>query len=265
MRTIPNEHGHTVRQFDSVADFMDTPAYNAGSASWRWGTARNEATTRRMLAAGECTPESLAYAEESRARTLAAMPTTTATTKRRRRIFAESGDEWDTDRVLADHDRPAATTKIGKTASIVRLGVNIGIACVNNQKVFDMMIGTAAGAADALILAGYSVEILGICAATKNCREKVNVLNFPIKASDEPLDIQRVCSIGLPGLYRGWGIPRQDACPDTSCGGYMYHSDHYAQLAQVDALISAQFQGNIQHIIETLIGGKNEVFGECLA
>jgi hypothetical protein len=250
--------------FASVAEFIsiDAAAKRGGSdKAWTFGTS-NESETREMLLSGQCTDAALEAAAASKDRALAALAPTMGATKRRRAVWSDSGDEWDSDRVNANHEYPARDIRVGRQAPIVRLGVNFTLSCGNSEQAFARAIGAAAGVADCLTVAGYSVEIVGMFACTgmsskKQFDDKPCVYTFPVKCSDETLDVARVCSLALTGLSRFWGAARILSDTQGHNWGCLDHSA-YKALAGVDAMVSQSWYGNEQRYVEDLLGGLNE-------
>lgn len=265
MALTKTELGYS-ESFASVEEFIsvDASTERAGSdREWMFGAAGNESKTRSMLLSGECMPAALEAAAASKDRALSALSSTMGTTRRRRAVWSDSGDDWDADRVNALHDYPARDVRVGRQAPIVRLGVNFALSAGNSETDFAQAIGAAAGVADCLTVAGYSVELVGLCAsigsssANYNCRGAPIVYRFPVKGSDESLDIARVCSLSLTGLLRHWGLARIKS--DTGChNSHARPSGAYKELAGVDALVSQSWYGNEQRYVEDLLGGLNE-------
>lgn len=252
--------------FASVEEFIsvDASTERAGSdREWMFGAAGNESKTRSMLLSGECMPAALEAAAASKDRALSALASTMGATKRRRAVWSDSGDDWDADRVNVNHEYSARDVRVGRQAPIVRLGVNFNLSWSNSEESFARAIGAAAGVADCLTVAGYSVEIVGMQAfvghnsAAKEYKMEPCVYRFPIKGSDESLDIARVCSLALTGLLRYWGAAR--ALSDTKASNWsaQVHVAHKS-LGGVDAMVSQSWYGNEQRYVEDLLGGLNE-------
>ena len=186
-----------------------------GRDDWRYGKDwPDEATTRAGLVAGDAPAEALAAYEIIRAKQEAARLAASeqaAPTRRRRQVWADQGDEIDPDRLNTGHATPWRTTKIGRTAPIVRLGINIALSCFNTPETFADTIARAVSIVDTLTLAGYSIEIIGIHASTvsthsrrRSIHERGTVYTWIAKAADEPLDTLRLLSLSAPGLCRAY-------------------------------------------------------------
>lgn len=186
-------------------------SYATGSR-WTYGNDwQDEPATRAGLLAGEAPAAALAAYDALRSQYEADTLTTAtpAPTRRRRQVWADQGDEIDTDRMNAGRETPWRSTRIGRSAPIVRLALNIGISAGNGPEQFAQVAATAAAIADALTLSGYAVEIVGCEIGINNKYAKgANVYTFPLKSSHEPLDARRILSAAAPGLLRAYLIPQ---------------------------------------------------------
>ena len=98
------------------------------------------------------------------------------------------------------------------------------------------------------------MAFVGHDSADREHKGEACVYCFPVKSSDETLDISRVCSLALTGLSRYWGAAR--ALPDTKADNWYCkaHASH-KELAGVDAMVSQAWYGNEQRYVEDLLGG----------
>ena len=255
---VPDAHGVYGRKFATLAEFMSLatqlPADSWESNSpkrtnWTFGSTFTSAeATARALADGQTSELTLRIADEARTAELARIETSGAKpTRRRRLVWSDAGDEISVDRMLADHDQPWRTTRIGRTAPIVKLGVCITQSCGNAEAAFASTIGKVAAAADVLISQGFGVEIVGfshVVITTNNRRfpeGEALVYSFTLKSAEEPMDMARVCSVSAPGLLRAFVFRLDDLdLPGLSCHGYCRKpSDKVRRSLDVDYIVGA--------------------------
>ena len=117
---------------------------------------------------------------------------------RRRRVWSDQGDP-DTDRVLDRRELWASESRRGKQAHVVRLGVNITRSCGNDVEGYAHAAAYCAAVADQLVKLGYAVEIVG-CSIVQHGHWSVH--SWPLKRPNEPLDIERILSMGHCALHR---------------------------------------------------------------
>ena len=217
-----------VRHYASIGEIIaaadaQSSHYPESGASWTYGNDwTDEPTTRAGLMNGDAPASALAaYEEVSRTMDAARLAASeqAAPTRRRRQVWADQGDEIDPDRLNTGHANPWRTTRVGKTAPIVRLALNIGLSSSNSGEGFAKVAAHAAAIADALTLAGYSVEIIGTV-ATQNREGSSTVYTFPLKQADEPLDAKRILSAAAPGLLRAYLLDQLREDNGEAGGGY---------------------------------------------
>lgn len=222
-----------VRYFASVAEIIEQAEalqakHGLSLYADNWALGNDWTTleaTRAGLLAGEA-PASVLRAYETIRSRQGSDPLTangTGPTRRRRRVWHEEGDEVDPARMLAGSPTPWTRTIIGCTAPTVRLAVNIALSGSNTPEKFAETIAHAVSIADAITLAGYSVEIVGVCATVNNMNAgSATVYLWPMKRSDEPLDQPRLLSAGAPGLLRAYLLPFCHLDNASTTGGKCY-------------------------------------------
>ena len=188
---------------------------NNSQQEWRFGTEFPDIeTTKEAVIAGECsdkTREQVEYyrdimlnmdeIQESMRR---------ASTFKRKRIFSDFGSELDIDRVLSgDQNHWQRMTK-GRQSNSIKIAVNISVSCGHSEEQIHKLAALTSVTADMLQRCGLSVEILGICSAynitTITSKQREQGFTFKIKSASDKLDISRVASSGIPGLYRAYGF-----------------------------------------------------------
>lgn len=257
-RTAPRATGNAapradiIRNYASVSEIIDaadakSTHYPSDRADWTYGGDwTDEPTTRAGLLAGEAPAAALAaYEALSSQYSADTLNTQPAPTRRRRQVWSDQGDEIDTDRMNARHDRPWRATVIGRNAPIIRLALNIGLSGGNDSATFAQVAATAAAIADALTLSGYSVEIIGVC-ATQNPSGSGTVYTFPLKSSHEPLDARRILSASAPGLLRAYLLDQCKEDNGTPTGGTAALPRNLAEIIGTPHIIARHWENGTE-------------------
>jgi hypothetical protein len=200
------------KHFDTVAALIDAASTpNTSRDEWRYGTEwKDEQETRAGLLAGLAPASAFKAYEKVRPTfdALAISANANGSTRRRRRVWGDEGDEVCISRMLSDSPAPWSRTVIGRTAPIVRLAINIALSCNNTPDDFAGSVATAVAAADALTVRGLSVEIVGTHATARsrhtNQEGRGTVYTWPVKGASEPIDTARLLSLAAPGLCRAY-------------------------------------------------------------
>ena len=250
-------HFQYPRLAEFMADAMTLPRIygdEKGANAWAFGEFGDSHKTERCLIDGIAPEIVVTAAELAQAGMMVQMEAAEiAPTRRRVQCYSDAGDVIDVDRMINGHDRPWSAVKLGRQIPIVRIGINFALSSGNEPQDFARIVGTAAAAAQCLTVAGYGVEIIGAaCVATKGRKlsRTHSAHTFTLKSSDEPMDIQRVCSIGAPGLLREYWhrINQRDSGEATGiCSGFPRHwwneigvdyliSRNHSAMNQVDVL-----------------------------
>jgi len=123
---------------------------------------------------------------------------------KKQRVWCDDGAELDIDAVMSgDPDYWVKTLRNGKYR-VVRLVVNYSASFNNNATTFAKTLAMTYVTAEIIEQLGYGVEIY----ATACCRSPYsNSLEeqatlFPLKRTQEPLDIQRMGFVGVVGFFR---------------------------------------------------------------
>jgi len=124
-------------------------------------------------------------------------------TKKRKRVYGESGDELDIDRVLCGDPQHWQSMTQGRKNNVVRLGVNIGLSGGNSEKDFAKLAAYVLVCADFVTKMGYSVEISVLCGAWESIRNwEYSASLFKVKDANEPMDLNRLSCLGIAALFR---------------------------------------------------------------
>jgi hypothetical protein len=141
---------------------------------------------------------------------------------KRKRRFTDDGDEIDIDRFLANSDTPWVVTKRKSKSRNIKIAINFGLSCGNNEQSFAKIVSAGAFLSDLLTKMGYSVEVWGVDASGYRGSLKLDEVCTAIKIKDsgQKLDVQRVLSIGLTGLFRNliFGILEKKWKSDSTLG-----------------------------------------------
>lgn len=192
--------------------------YDHGMTSWTFGQQTPEETTD-ALTRGEVPAPIAALIEGMRGTIEAAMDAsdTQGVSARRRFTFGDQGDEIDTDRLNTGHDQPWRTTRRGKQTRVIRLGINLALSCGNQEGAFHRLAATACAIADVLQARGYASEIVIFASTVHRDYGTWTATHWKAKAADEPLDLGRIASAGLVGVFRS--LVLTDWTPWSDGGG----------------------------------------------
>jgi len=211
----------TYRHFPSFAAYaracIDTGLCQpAGNSDWTFGHHWRDAEQfLEAMEAGRAEPGVMAIARRLRISAAGAMTNSEGPTRRRRRVWAEQGDEVDVDRMLADKPRAWQCTAIGRPAPIVRILAMFDCNGTCNTEQFGAAAAAVALASDALATAGYAFEVWAIQHGTGLKWERMHTVTACVKGAGEPLDLERVASVYTLGAirYLGFGLIRHDMHP----------------------------------------------------
>ncbi len=141
-----------------------------------------------------------------------------AVTNRRRRVFAEEGDELDIDRFMAGDvemwSKKGARRSAKRTARIVICSPTSG-GTDSGEFIKCMMYGAAM--CDVLESAGISTEIIySYNTHGTSSRHKGTSVAFIMKRYDEPLDIHKLLSCGYVWMFRRFVFTLYQNCHDSA-------------------------------------------------
>lgn len=176
---------------------------------WTYGQLRDNQTTLQYLKEGQVLDTVLAKAnktyEELMSQPVVEEMLMKAETFKRRKVYSEEGAELCIDRVMCADPAHWVKTIRGKKCPLVRLGMNIGGSCGENENVFNNMAAVSGVVADILTRAGFSVELYAVTtsAATTSSNGYSTVMTC-LKKAEEALDLKRIYSVGCSGYFRDW-------------------------------------------------------------
>lgn len=173
---------------------------------------------------------------------------------KRRRRFMDEGDEIDIDRLLCNSDNPWIVTTRDKKSKNIRIGINYALSHGNNEASFAKLCAAGAYLSDVLTKLGYSVEIIGLVSllySGKKDYDKV-CISSKFKGSGQKLDVQRVLSIGLTGLFRNqiFGILEKKFLSYSSMGRQSMTSDEEKKQLNINYVIEQEIVKDDNKILE---------------
>jgi hypothetical protein len=191
----------------------DLFGFSSESAQWYFGEYRTKEETYRCATTGTVKQELLNKVDKIKFDLLQKYPKlaeleTHAVTKKRRRRFAEHGDEIDIDRYMSGEVECWQQSVKSPEKRSLKIMFNGAQNAGQNANTFIENIIMFAAVSDLFEKAGLSVEIWCGDATqfhyTPGRSYGVNV--FKMKDANEPLDIARVLSSGLSGVFRHWSF-----------------------------------------------------------
>ena len=223
-------------QFESLRHMQDSIEENGwkhskteerSEDSWTYGNHfDNHKTHMKALRQGRTTPSLVTHYKKIRSvlerKLRVSKFTGQGMSCKRKRRFVDDGDEVDIDRFLANSDTPWVVTKRNKKARNIKIAINFGLSAGNNESSFAKLVSAGAYLSDVLTKIGYAVEVWGADATGYRGSLLLDEVCTAIKFKDsgQRLDVQRILSIGLPGLFRNliFGILENKWKSDSTMG-----------------------------------------------
>tara|TARA_R110002020_G_scaffold72318_9_gene186194 strand:+ start:4585 stop:5613 length:1029 start_codon:yes stop_codon:yes gene_type:complete len=171
---------------------------------------------------------------------------------KRKRVWCEDGSELDIDRIMTgDPDHWIKTKRNGKKR-VINIGINTSASCGNGASVFAKNVALAYVTAEALENLGYGVKITAINSSYYSDGGNGNsshetASTFPLKRATEPVDIERVGSIGLPSMLRYYGFVTDGLIHRQTCGYCWDMSDEMKGFLNIDILVSTSWSTGDAH------------------
>jgi len=125
---------------------------------------------------------------------------------KRKRVVRDDGDDLSMSRLMGGQDQYWSTTERNSQRSNVRIGMNMAVSWQHKEKDFARLGATLALISDVLTKMGYAVEVMAYNFVRYNGDNDWDYfgISIPIKMPNEPLDIHRLMSAGLSGLFRDY-------------------------------------------------------------
>lgn len=167
------------------------------------------------MQSGQAEPQVMEIAQRLRIEAADVMKNAEGPSKRRRRVWADQGDEINIDRMNARNEKPWTTTQIGRPSPVVRILAMFDCNGKCNTAQFGAAAAAVALASDALANAGYSFEVWAIQHGDGSRWSRQHTVTACVKGAGEPLDLQRVASVfTIPAIrFLGFGLIRKDMHP----------------------------------------------------
>ena len=277
MNKIQNDDS-CILSFSSVNEYLDTaekskqlaeinPNYE-DNESWQFGSdieANTQEKTYSLLRAGKGLSSvrklSRKYREELQNSDLGEIVNRTKSVKRVRRYNDFDGN-LDFDRVMSGNTDYWEKMRRDGQAQVVRIGINYSLSAGNNLDSFSRIVGLSAIFAELLENLGYGVEIYGSSLYQNHKkpskkRKKWLGMIFPVKSVSEPLDFERIYSLGLSGLLRDAEFRIEEYVYGTHGGSCMVPPQSLIELADIDVLISKSWTNGNQ--VESIIQAINKL------
>lgn len=203
--------------FDSYADLVDKCYYMYQNHNWKpyryennnqwyFGTLRTYEKSVDALINGKATDRQVETAQKiynqiSKSPFVLQLEQRAQSIKKKR-VFSEDGAELDIDRVMCGD--PMHWTRLTKGAQkpVVRIGANINGNAGEGEQRFIGVAAAAAVISDLVSRAGFSVEVYSCSTSQTDGARCYASLCCKIKQAEQPLDINRICSAGLPIILR---------------------------------------------------------------
>tara|TARA_X000001382_G_scaffold127959_1_gene116656 strand:- start:1668 stop:2738 length:1071 start_codon:yes stop_codon:yes gene_type:complete len=167
---------------------------------------------------------------------------------KRKRVWSEDGSELDIDRVMSGDPQHWVSTKRNGKKRVIRLGVNVSMSGGNGASTFAKNVGLAYIVCEALENLGYGVEIVAVDACyysggynkLSNKQDETATI-IPLKRSDEPVDINRVGSVGFSAMLRYYNFICASMIYRQAGGTCWETSDEMKAFMNVDLLVETAF------------------------
>ena len=256
-----------VYEFNSITELLETakkctvPVAEHSTSDWQYGELYSWEKTEKYLRAGKGLSSvrriSRKYRHEFENTKLSEITQRVTSCKRKRRYNDNDGD-LDLERVMAGSDDYWTKIERNGEQKTVRIGINFSISCGNDTESFSKIVALGAVFAETLESLGYGVEIYGCClyksARKRNKRYGEMGMTFPVKQVTEPLDFDRIYSIGLQGLLRNAKFRAEQYLTGNYGGSCVPPSQDFINLAGLDVIVSRSWtEGNeVEQIVQAI-------------
>jgi hypothetical protein len=218
-------------------------------ADWTYGSYGDRATTLDACLKGQVNERARRKASDllAKCRPVIDRYSSQKESAKRRRVFREEGSELDMDRVLSLDSRCWSQTQRGRKARTFRLVLNSCLSCGNGEDDFTEIGAMAAAVCEALERLGFNVEVhvaalvkAGSAYSIKKPGDGYETWIAPmwkLKAAEEPIDVERVLSVAVQGMFRDctFGVYRTHFGGSGGLGSAMDPSNDEAVKAAVGA------------------------------
>tara|TARA_R100000329_G_scaffold139078_1_gene120825 strand:- start:303 stop:1214 length:912 start_codon:yes stop_codon:yes gene_type:complete len=177
---------------------------------------------------------------------------------KRKRVVRDDGDDLSMSRLMGGNDQYWNTTLRKSKRANVRIGMNIAISHLHNEKDFARLGAILALTSDMLTKMGYAVEVIayqfGGYASNGTYDWKYLGISIPIKKPNEPLDIHRLMSAGLSGLFRDFifGLKDIEYKSNSSLGYQAETTDTYKRELNLLHVVEQKFCSSDEKAVDGL-------------
>lgn len=203
----------------------------------------------------------------------------TGISAKRRRVFSDMGDEVDADRMNEHRSDCWRTMRRNKPARVIRIGFNCLMSWGNGADCYAEQAAMTCAVSDVLSRLGHAVEVVGMLAG-QSPRVRLRDGRKPdngghggyyaacvrLKAANEPLDLERIGSVGLRSFHhyvnRGARLIDWDCLGCNSFSAVIDDVQKFCAATEVDYLFTRSWFGMDQI---QLYQGVMEVMGESAA
>tara|TARA_Y100000361_G_scaffold79289_1_gene70149 strand:- start:14080 stop:15009 length:930 start_codon:yes stop_codon:yes gene_type:complete len=213
------EHKIVVLDFNSAEDYIESclaetkrtgeDPHHIWDEDWTYGSLKNRENLVEHLMVGKASDKVTKFFEKYRAEVERKLDVSSyvgvGLSSKRTRRRSDDGDELNIDRIMTNRDDYWDTMVRDNRRRNIRIGINFTLNADNDEMEFARLGATASVLADVLTKMGNAVEICATyCCRYRGRMDKVHefMVLFPIKRSNEPLDLQRVMSIATNGILR---------------------------------------------------------------
>ena len=255
-----------VFEFSSITELIETAKKCRNiridmRKDWKYGELGSWKKTEQYLRAGKGLSAvrkiSRKYRHEFENTKLSEITQRVTSCKRKRRYNDNDGD-LDLERVMSGSDEYWTKIMRNGDQKTVRIGVNFSISHGNDTESFSRVVALSAVFAETLESLGYGVEIYGCCLyrtrGGRNKRYGEMGMTFPVKQVTEPLDFDRIYSIGLQGLLRHAKFRVEQYLTGGFGGNCQEPSQDFINLAGLDVIIGRSWtDGNeVEQIVQAI-------------
>lgn len=227
--------------------------------NWMYGAHKTYDATLTALQRGEVCPQYLKFIGDLQSK-LTENPEIeqlmlTAKTFKRKRVYADQGDELDINRLMSGEVEHWEKSTKGKKNTLIRLAFNIDGTGSKTEEDFMIMASTAAVISNILSIAGFAVQ-LTFCHTSNgvSTQTKYNAISVCVKQAHEQIDMERICSVGCTGFFRGWIFQVYANVLDGTPYGHMGSSSNFPDGGEeqlgFDYIIDHRVHGQKANIIE---------------
>ena len=176
---------------------------------------------------------------------------------KRKRVIRDDGDDLSMSRLMGGNDNYWGTIQRNSQRQNVRIGMNVGIACGHDESDFARLGASLGVMSDVLAKMGYAVEVIAYNFVRYRGRQdwKHWAISVPIKSPNEPLDVHRLLSAGLPGFFRDvlFGVMEmKDNKFNMGKGQQVETSDFYKKHLNLIHTVEHRFCRSIEKAVDGL-------------